>query len=276
MRPIIRIFGFEGGYALTATDEGWLKALKVFPRYLAKGLRRVLPPPVKTGLRRVLRLMHVPRARVLIRVEPLSELWGSDRGFPIHRYYLEQFLQEFAFDIRGHCLEFQEDAYTTRYGGSAIVDLGILHIDDSNPLATIVADLTKPNDIPSNRFDCIICTHVLHVIFELDRAVSELYRVLKPGGVLLVAVPHVSMCDPQWHELWRFTSEGLLEVLATAFGAGNVAVRAYGNSLTAAGEIRGLVAHEFAKVELDYHDPRFAVEVCARAVKLPGGTEEGP
>jgi hypothetical protein len=51
------------------------------------------------------------------------------------------------------------------------------------------------------------------------------------------------------------------------FGAANVLVRGYGNSLTAAGEIRGVVAGEFLRSELDSHDPRFAVEVCARAVK---------
>src|SRR5262249_37026973 len=129
--------------------------------------------------------------------------------------------------------------------------------------------LTKPNDIPDDRFDCIVCTHVLHVIYELDRAVAELCRILKPGGVLLVAVPHVSMCDPGWHELWRFTEEGLSRVLAKAFGGGAVTARAYGNSLTAAGQIRGLATQEFTAAELNYHDNRFAVEICGRALKAP-------
>ena len=44
-------------------------------------------------------------------------------------------------------------------------------------------------------------------------------------------------------------------------------VRAYGNSLTAAGEIRGLVEDEFSRATLREHDPAFAVEVCGRAVK---------
>jgi hypothetical protein len=75
------------------------------------------------------------------------------------------------------------------------------------------------------------------------------------------------MCDPGFHEVWRFTPEGLAVVLAKAFGEHNVVVRAYGNSLTSAGELRGLVTSEFSKPTLDYHDPRFAVEVCARACK---------
>ena len=85
--------------------------------------------------------------------------------------------------------------------------------------------------------------------------------------MVLVAVPHISMCDPQYHELWRFTPEGLSLLLAKTFAAEDVTVRAYGNSLTAAGQIRGLVPDEFTTTELESHDERFAVTVCARAVK---------
>ena len=207
------------------------------------------------------------RTRLAVSVRPLSENWGFDRGLPIHRYYLQQFLQEFRPDVKGHCLEFQHDTYTTQFGGMAVTKVEVLHLDDSNASATLVADLTKSNNLPGNYFDCIICTHVLHVISELDKAVSELYRILKPGGVLLVAVPHISMCDPDWHEIWRFTPEGLSVVLAKVFGKANVLIRAYGNSLTAACEIRGLASDELSKGILDDHDSRFAVEVCARAVK---------
>jgi SAM-dependent methyltransferase len=236
---------------------------------LKRQLARVAPRWARPAVRRIHGLISAPRARLQISlgVRPLSYLWGWDRGLPIHRYYLEQFLREFAKDIRGHCLEFEGDCYVTRFGGRAVKKVDVLHVDVSNPLATIVADLTRNNDIPNDHFDCIVCTHVLHVIFDLKRAVAELYRILRPGGVLLVAVPHVSMCGPEFHEIWRFTEEGLRLVLSKEFGEKNVNVRAYGNSLTAAGEIRGLVADEFARAELNYTDPRFAVEVCARAVK---------
>src|SRR5262249_15267843 len=196
-------------------------------------LSRIMPGPLKRLIKRALRLNgHLPyeRHRLGKGVEPLSYLWGTHRGYALCRYYLEQFLWEFAADIRGPRLEFHEDWYTTHIGGASVTKLDILHLDDSKPQATVIADLTKPNDIPDDRFDCIVCTHVLHVIYELDRAVAELCRILKPGGVLLVAVPHVSMCDPGWHELWRFTEEGLSRVLAKAFGGGDVTTRAYGNS----------------------------------------------
>ena len=72
-----------------------------------------------------------------------------------------------ARQVPRQCLEFGADWYTTRFGTSAVTKVDLLHIDDSNPLATVVADLTKPNDIPSDRFDCIVCTFVLHVIVQV-------------------------------------------------------------------------------------------------------------
>jgi SAM-dependent methyltransferase len=230
---------------------------------------RIVPGPLQHPLRRVLGFLRksVARARLAKGVQPISAVWGSDRGLSIHRRYLWQFLTEFASDVRGHCMEFQHDSYTTKIGGPHVTKLDILHIDDSNPRATIVADLTRPNDIPSDTFDCIICTHVLHVVPDLFKAVSELYRILKPGGVLLVGVPQLSMCDPGWHELWRFTPEGLTLLLGRAFAPSNVVVRGYGNSLASAYEIRGLAAEEVDPRILDYHDQRFAIEVCGRAMK---------
>ena len=229
-------------------------------------MTRQLPTRIGRRLGRATRAFRA-RARFGVGVDPLSNLWGFDRGVPVARYYLGGFLREFAPDIRGHCLEFQEDAFASELGGRRVAELDILHLDASNPAATIVADLTKANEIPSNTFDCIICTHVLHVVYELEAIVSELARILAPRGALLIGVPGVSMSGSVPQEFWRFTPDGLSRLLQRSFSPDDVTVRGYGNSLTAAGELRGLVAGDFAPRELESHDPRFAVEVCGRAVK---------
>src|SRR5262249_51814707 len=152
-----------------------------------KGIGRIPLRLVKHVARRVLSIISAIKSRMqlTVGVHPISLRGGWDRGTAINRYYLEQFLQEFSSDISGYCLEFQADLYTSRFGDHKVTKLDILHKEESNKEATIVADLTEPNDIPSNAYDCIICTYVLHVIFELDKVVSELHRILKPGGVLL-------------------------------------------------------------------------------------------
>jgi SAM-dependent methyltransferase len=225
------------------------------------------PPAVSTRTRGGLAARLRARWRMAMGLAPLSYAWGTDRGLPVHRYYVEEFLREFAADVRGRCLEFAAATYVPRFGGSAVTALDILHMDDGNPRATLTGDLTRCNDLPGARFDCIVCTHVLHLIFDVRRATSELHRMLKPGGVLLVAVPHVGMIGSDYRELWGFTPEGLVRVLGEWFEDGAVTIRAYGNSLAAAAEIRGVVTSELTPAELDTHDPRFAVEVCARAVK---------
>ena len=208
----------------------------------------------------------VNRLRFALGVAPLSERWG-DRGQPLHRAYVDAFLQQHAKDIAGHCLEFQEDTYTSRFGGKAVTRLDILHKEPGNPCATIVSDLTKPNALASKLFDCIICTYVLHVVFDFETMLEELRRLLKPEGVLLMAVPCITVDYPHYHELWRFTSEGLATVLGRVFGEDHVSVTGYGNSLTSAGELRGLVARDFTNGELAHHDPCFAMVVMGRAVK---------
>jgi len=201
-------------------------------------------------------------------IEPFSWRWGLDRGRPFHRYYIDRFLTQHRNDIRGTVLEFQDPEYVPRLSPDRNVQLEILHLDHSNPVATIVGDLTKATTLPPGHFDCIVCTHVLHHIGDLAAAVDGLYRMLRPGGVLLAAVPAVSMDGVDNHELWRFTTAGLNWILCRSFRQTNVTVQSFGNSLTAAAEIRGLTTEEFSAQEIDHCDPHFAVEVCARAVRV--------
>jgi SAM-dependent methyltransferase len=259
----------KAGMGPTTRYSRWKKALKAAARYTRKSLGRILPIPAKHRARYALSIINAVRARVRVAVgvQPLSTPGYWHRGMPISRYYLEQFLQERSSDIFGHCLEFLDDDYTSRFGEERVTRVDILHKEAGNKKATIVADLTQPNDIPSDLFDCINCTYVLHMIFEVDKAVSELHRILKPGGVLLVAVPGFNLTSGGAHPLWLFTPEALHRVLARVFGAENVSVHAYGNSLTAAGYLRGLVAHEFTQAELNHHTPEFALAVFARAYK---------
>ena len=206
------------------------------------------------------------RSRLFYGVQPIGNQWG-ERGAVIHRAYLEEYLQQNASHIRGRCLEFQEDTYTSRIGKENVQMGDIITGEPDLTECRIVADLTAENDILSNQFDCIICTYVLHLIYDADKAVSEMHRILKPGGTLLVCVPDITINYPIFPELWRFTIDGLGAMLTKYFGDSDVLVSGYGNSLVAAGELRGLALSDFTESELAYHDPRYSLIVCARAVK---------
>lgn len=49
-----------------------------------------------------------------------------------------------------------------------------------------------PYPLPSDRFDLIVCLHVLEHVDRLVEATGELHRLLKPGGRLFVEVPYFS------------------------------------------------------------------------------------
>lgn len=55
----------------------------------------------------------------------------------------------------------------------------------------IVHDLNQtPYPIPDNTFDLVVCLHVLEHVQNLVGATTELWRMLKPGGLLFVEVPY--------------------------------------------------------------------------------------
>ena len=102
---------------------------------------------------------------------PVSLDFGFDRGLPVDRYYVENFLAKHARDIRGHVLEIGDDTYTKRFG-SNLDKVDILHVRDGNAKATIIGDLAMPGLLPCDRFDCIVLTQTLHLIYDMTSAVS--------------------------------------------------------------------------------------------------------
>src|SRR5215210_7162112 len=87
-------------------------------------VRRTLPPRIGDWLQahvhRRLKALWQPQYRTpvfgsLRRVTPLSRYFGFDRGLPIDRYYIENFLARQAEDIHGRVLEIGDNSYTQRY-----------------------------------------------------------------------------------------------------------------------------------------------------------------
>lgn len=50
-------------------------------------------------------------------------------------------------------------------------------------------DITDMKEYPDNRWDIFVCSHVLEHVTEDEKAMRELYRVLKPGGWGIAMVP---------------------------------------------------------------------------------------
>ena len=208
----------------------------------------------------------------LWRVTPISRIFGLNRGLPIDRYYIELFLSAHTSDIQGDVLEIGDNFYTRKFGGGRVARSDVLHVVEGNRKATIVADLTCADYVPSNTFDCIICTQTLQMIYEVRAALHHLYRTLKPGGVLLATSHGISKIGRRkgidfWGEYWRFTAQSAQRLFEEVFPATNISVKTHGNVLAAIALLHGLAAEELRQEELDYFDPDYEVLVTVRAVK---------
>jgi SAM-dependent methyltransferase len=195
----------------------------------------------------------------LRRTEPFSRDWGFDRGGrPVDRYYIERFLASHAAEIRGRTLEVANANYTKRFGtGVEIAD--VLHVEEGNPEATIVADLADGSTLPADAFDCFILTQTLHSIYDVRAAMRTVHRILAPGGVLLATVPGISqVVHPDfemWGDYWRFTTLAVERLCTEAgFAPEDLEVRAYGNVLAATALLHGLASRELTPDELETDD----------------------
>jgi SAM-dependent methyltransferase len=212
----------------------------------------------------------------LRRLQPISRVFGFERGQCIDRYYIEKFLARHAEDIRGHVLEISDNTYTKRFGGERVTKSDVLHVREGNLNATIVADLTCADHVPSDAFECIIFTQTLQFIYDVRVALRTLYHILKPGGVVLATFPGISQISrydmDRWGDCWRFTMLSARRLFEEVFPPPNVMVEAHGNVLTAIAFLHGMAAEELRQDELEYRDPDYEVLITVRAVKPEAGS----
>jgi glycosyltransferase involved in cell wall biosynthesis len=202
--------------------------------------------------------------------KPFSTEFAYDRGGPVDRYYIENFLEKQEACVAGRVLEIGDNEYSLRYGGSKVIKSDILHVDNTNPYATIIGDLADAPQIPDNIFDCIILTQTLHLIYDYRGAIETCHRILKPGGILLLTVPGIShVGQDQWGKYWQwsFTNNSISRILNEFFPSDNVNIETFGNVLIATAFLYGLGLPEVTKKQLDAFDPHYQVIIAASAVK---------
>lgn len=122
-------------------------------------------------------------------------------------------LQRLAIDVFADFMKGKD------YSDTIIIDLGsynrrffpkVINIDMFDEGETdIVTDITKPLPIESNSVDFVACTTVLEHVSNPQFVVDEIFRVLRPGGVVWSDIPFMQPYHASPDDYQRFTITGI-------------------------------------------------------------------
>ena len=127
------------------------------------------------------------------------------------RYRLHhQLASAISTNAKGDCLD--AGAGRSPYGemlaaqGHKVVSIDI---EDRSGNLDIEGDIQCMPHVASGSFDTVLCSQVLEHVPRPWEAMNELARVLRPGGQLIVTVPHLSWIHEAPHDYYRYTMYGL-------------------------------------------------------------------
>lgn len=192
----------------------------------------------------------------------ISNDFGFGRGTPIDRSFIHHFFCNNTSLVAGCCLEFGDSTYTNKYGTN-VTKKTVFNYSDTPQISdgNISGDIAKPNSLPSEVFDCIICVNVLNFIFDISAAASGLRQMLKPNGRILLTLAgvsaHISRYDMnRWGDFWRLTDKAAIKLLEDA-GFTIETMQIYGNPYACTAQLNGFSTEDIDQSELFRSHPDY-------------------
>ena len=136
----------------------------------------------------------------------LSKRIGRALSTKLTRVTLDRFVQAHATAARTLDIGAQNGPYAAFFPNRVALDVrhgrGVQILGDAQALG-----------LAGDTFETVLCTEVLEHLPEPQRAIDEIFRVLKPGGMLLLTTRFLFPIHDAPHDYFRFTKYGLRHLL---------------------------------------------------------------
>lgn len=146
------------------------------------------------------------------RFHPNWLLGAIFNDFFITRVGLLDFISSNAHEIKGRILDVGcgEKPYANLFAATEYIGIDIEQSGHNHSRSNIDVFYDGLN-IPfeDNSFDSIVCFEVLEHVFEPEKIIQEMYRVLKPGGKLILTTPFIWNEHEIPYDYGRYTYFGL-------------------------------------------------------------------
>ena len=170
-----------------------------------------------------------------------------NRSGPVHFQSLESELAPVAGYFRGRLLNAGcgDRDLSEWLATHAVTE--VVNYDIASNLPDAVTGPIDRLPFPDGCFDTILCNAVLEHVEHVEAAVSELARVLRSGGHVVLAVPFLQPYHECPRDFRRYTKEGLI-ALGEEAGLASVEVRPVHSAAQTIGWILWAIAQEKGRV----------------------------
>lgn len=202
---------------------------------------------------------------------PVSEQFATERGTPVDRYYIDDFLENHSQYIKGDVLEIEDNTYTKKFGKDKVRTSIVMDVCSTAPIVDFNANLETGEGIRDGVADCFILTQTLMYIFDLKSAARNISRLLKGNGTVLITCSGISQnsqrCMDNYGAYFNFNVAVFERMFEEQNDMQIVDVGSYGNVKTVSAHINGLCCEDLQKEDFIQNDKCYPLIVYAMVKK---------
>ena len=199
--------------------------------------------------------------------EPISRQFGTERGAPIDRHYIEVMLADHSDYIRGDVLEIEDNTYTMQFGGDKVQQSIVMDVSSTDSNVSINGNIETGQGIRDEIADCFILTQTLMYIYDLESAAHNIMRLLKKGGTALITCSGISQnsrrCMDNYGCYFNFNADVFVRMFEKESNAQVLETGSFGNVKTVSAHLNGLCSEDLVEEDFVPNDKYYPLIVYA-------------